>query len=70
MMNATLFPGDNPSFARQFPNPEADSVWENFEILKTIPITKEDVVRLGKDPELVAKFDEEYWGLGDNAYMA
>jgi hypothetical protein len=70
MMNATFFPGQNPGFARQFPNPEADAIWEKFELLRTIPITKEDVIRLGKDPEKVAKFDNEYWGLGDNAYMA
>jgi hypothetical protein len=70
MMNASLFPGDNPGFARQFPNPEADAFWENIELLKTFPITKEDVVKLGKDPETVAKFDDEYWGLGDDAYMA
>jgi hypothetical protein len=70
MMNATLFPGQNPGFARQYPNPEADAIWDKFELLKTVPITKEDIIKLGKDPESVAKFDDPYWGLGDDAYMA
>lgn len=70
MMNASLFPGENPGFARQFPNPDAEEVWENFELLKTFPITKQDVIKLGKDPDTVARFDNEYWGLGDDAYMA
>lgn len=70
MMNATLFPGDNPGFARQFPNPEADAIWEKFEHMRTFPISKEDVRMLGKNPEEVAKFDNEYWGVGDDAYMA
>jgi hypothetical protein len=48
MMNATFFPGQNPGFARQFPNPEADAIWEKFELLRTIPITKEDVIGLEK----------------------
>ncbi|KAJ5037226.1 uncharacterized protein L3040_007403 [Drepanopeziza brunnea f. sp. 'multigermtubi'] len=69
-MNATLFPGPNPSFARQFPNPEADAWWESMEIVRTIPITKEDVIKLGKDPKTVAKFEDGHWGLGDDAYMA
>lgn len=70
MMNATLYPGLNPSYARQRPNPEADAWWDELELLRTIPISREDVIKLGKDPEIVAKFEDRYWGLGGDAYMA
>ena len=70
MMNATLYPGPDPGFARQYPNEEADAMWDELELLRTIPISKDDVLKLGKDPETVAKFEDKYWGLGDDAYMA
>ncbi|KAE8446179.1 hypothetical protein EG329_012404 [Mollisiaceae sp. DMI_Dod_QoI] len=70
MMNATLYPGPTPSYARQHPNPEADAWWDELELLRTIPITRKEVLKLGKDPEIVAKFEDAYWGLGDDAYMA
>jgi len=69
-MNATLYPGPEPGFARQYPNAEADAIWDELELLRTIPITREDVLKLGKDPNIVAKFEDDYWGLGDDAYMA
>ncbi|KAI9743513.1 MAG: hypothetical protein M1818_002826 [Claussenomyces sp. TS43310] len=69
-VNGTLWPGKDPSFARQFPNPEADAIWEEMELLRTVRITEEEVLKLGKDPATVAKFDDDFWGFGDNAYMA
>ncbi|KAF5589030.1 uncharacterized protein FSUBG_11281 [Fusarium subglutinans] len=66
-----LFEAKNPSKWRNSlkPDPEVDEAWEDLEIIRVFPITETEVRRLGKDPELLVKFPEEY-GLGDNAYMA
>lgn len=69
-INGTLFTPENPSIARQIPSPELDALWLDMEILDTHVITKEDVIKLGKDPSTVARFDNDYWGFGDDAYMA
>ncbi|PVH69160.1 hypothetical protein DL98DRAFT_626242 [Cadophora sp. DSE1049] len=69
-INGTLLVPKEPSIARQDPNPEADPIWEDLELIRTIAITGEDVKRLGKNPATAAKFDDEYWGFGDDAYMA
>ncbi|RGP78626.1 hypothetical protein FLONG3_3248 [Fusarium longipes] len=66
-----LFEAKNPSKWRNSlkPDPEVDEAWEDLEIIRVFPITEAEVRRLGKDPELLVKFPQEY-GLGDNAYMA
>ncbi|KAF5691271.1 hypothetical protein FDENT_3505 [Fusarium denticulatum] len=66
-----LFEAKNPSKWRNSlkPDPEVDEAWEDLEIIRVFPITESEVRRLGKDPELLVKFPQEY-GLGDNAYMA
>ncbi|KAF5587860.1 hypothetical protein FPANT_6800 [Fusarium pseudoanthophilum] len=66
-----LFEAKNPSKWRNSlkPDPEVDDAWEDLEIIRVFPITEAEVRRLGKDPELLVKFPQEY-GLGDNAYMA
>ncbi|MCJ1312252.1 hypothetical protein MMC25_005926 [Agyrium rufum] len=51
------------------PGPEADRHWTEFDWIYAIPITRNEIVRLGKDPNLVAKFEDEFWGLGDDAYV-
>ncbi|KAK0119402.1 hypothetical protein ONS95_010854 [Cadophora gregata] len=69
-INGTLLLPKEPSIARQDPNPEADAIWEDLELIRTIVITGDEVKKLGKDPATAARFDNEYWGLGDDAYMA
>ncbi|KAF5554259.1 hypothetical protein FMEXI_2080 [Fusarium mexicanum] len=66
-----LFEAKNPSKWRNSlkPDPQVDEAWEDLEIIRVFPITETEVRRLGKDPELLVKFPQEY-GLGDNAYMA
>ncbi|KAN0122841.1 protein of unknown function (DUF3328) domain containing protein [Hyaloscypha variabilis] len=65
-----LFTPENPSIARQYPNTETDAVWAELELTRTIVISAEDGGRLGKDPETVAKFEDDFWGFGNDAYMA
>ena len=70
-LNGTLWPPKNPSWMRQEPTPEVDAIWETlYEPKDVFPITREDVIGLGKDPETAVKFDNEYWGLGEDMYMA
>jgi hypothetical protein len=69
-INGTLFPPEQPTIARQMPNPAADKVWHDYEKVRPIPLTKSQIIRIGKDPATVAKFDDKIWGLGDDAYVA
>ena len=70
MINGTLFPTEYLSIARQRPSPEVDAAWDVFDNIKTHVITKEQVLKIGKDPATIARFDDEYWGFGADAYMA
>lgn len=69
-INGTLFPPPDPAFSRQEPSEANDIAWEVFENIRTHVVTRDAIVKLGKDPDTVARFDDEYWGLGQNAYMA
>lgn len=69
--NGTLWPGPNPGWSRkEIGDPEAEEIWESFEWIEHFPITQADLVALGKDPETVARFPDEIFELGDNAYIA
>jgi hypothetical protein len=45
-------------------------VWAELELTRTIIISAEDVRKLGKDTETAAKIEDDFWGFGDDAYMA
>ncbi|KAJ6018703.1 hypothetical protein N7522_000770 [Penicillium canescens] len=68
-LNGTLFPLPEISIARQEPSAENDAAWHQYEKVLTHVVTREQIIKLGKDPEKVARFDDEYWGMGDDAYM-
>ncbi|KAH8892520.1 hypothetical protein GQ53DRAFT_861863 [Thozetella sp. PMI_491] len=69
--NGTLYASDQPSIARDFPNQDADDIWdEDIELNHPFPITREQVIKLGKNPDTCAKFEDSVWGLGDDAYVA
>lgn len=70
MINGTLFPPDEPSIARQPPNAEADAIWDEYELLRVIPVSRQTIVRLGKDPETAVKLEDDLWGLGQDVYAA
>jgi hypothetical protein len=70
-INGTIKPRGALSIARQFPNAEADATWEeDIELIRPIPITREQILKLGKNPDTVAKLEDDVWGLGDDAYVA
>ena len=69
--DGTFWPPTNPSFSRLKPRPEADAAWHRLEIKLSdvFPITRQDVINLGKDPETVARFPDEDWGMGSDAFV-
>ncbi|KAF7191497.1 hypothetical protein HII31_06999 [Pseudocercospora fuligena] len=67
--NGSLFPGSDPSPWRQLPGPVSDAAWAEFESIHTLVLTREEILRMGKDPALVAKYSDSYWHLGDDAYI-
>ncbi|KAI1422340.1 hypothetical protein F5Y12DRAFT_763109 [Xylaria sp. FL1777] len=68
-VNGTLYPPKQPSIARQMPNPEADRVWEDYERVRPLRLTKSQLIRMGKDPSKVSKYEDTDWGFGDDAYV-
>lgn len=70
LLNGSLWLGDNPPIWRGLPDSdEVNEAWDSFEYVKPIALTKKQIVAMGKDPAVVAKFDDEHWGLGDDAYV-
>lgn len=72
-IHGTLFPPaeEDMHWAWREPGDSAgEAMWESFELLPMIPITADEVRGLGKDPETVARFDDELFGHGDDAYIA
>ncbi|KAH8655477.1 tat pathway signal sequence [Xylariales sp. PMI_506] len=67
-INGTLLDLDKSIF-RQPPSPEVDAAWERVGSLMPHVISTEDVLKLGKDPEKVARWSED-WGFGPNAHVA
>lgn len=68
-LNGTLFALPEVSIAREEPSAKNDAAWAHYEKVLTHVVTREQIIKLGKDPETVARFDDEYWDLGDDAYM-
>lgn len=51
------------------PNVAADEIWDEWELTRVFPLTKNDIIKMGKDPRYVAKLENDLWGLGDDAYV-
>ncbi|KAF9889307.1 hypothetical protein FE257_007416 [Aspergillus nanangensis] len=49
--------------------PENDDAWEEYEHIRAHIVTREEILKLGKDPDRIARFDDAYWGFGEDAYM-
>ncbi|KAI0601982.1 hypothetical protein F4775DRAFT_603564 [Biscogniauxia sp. FL1348] len=70
LLNGSLWLGDNPSVWRGLPNSaETNAAWDSFEHVKPIALTRAQIIAMGKDPSIVAKFNDDYWHLGDDAYV-
>ncbi|KAF2820824.1 hypothetical protein CC86DRAFT_303992 [Ophiobolus disseminans] len=69
-MNGTFLMPPDPAWSRQMPGPEADEVWDEILIDRFIPVTREQIIKLGKDPKTAVQLRDSDWHLGDNAYMA
>ena len=53
---------------RQLPSPEVDAAWENLTDHGVAYVSSDDIVKMGKDPAVVARLGPEF-GLGPDAYM-
>jgi hypothetical protein len=71
VINGTFFPPqEGGSIMRHQPNPVDDKTWEEWELTRVYPVTREEITKMGKDYTTVAKLEDKDWGLGDNAYAA
>lgn len=69
-INRTLGPRPDVLNKRERSGPEDDATWDHFDNARTHVATREDIPKLGKDPDHVApRCEDSYWGLGDDAYM-
>lgn len=50
------------------PNNASDEIWDEIELTRIFPVTKADIIKMGKDPSTVVKLEDKLWGLGDDAY--
>lgn len=69
-LNGTVAAPSHPSIARQMPNAAADAQWEeDVDLVRIIPITREQIELMGGDVSTTAKLEDKDWGLGDDAYV-
>ncbi|ETS78849.1 hypothetical protein PFICI_08702 [Pestalotiopsis fici W106-1] len=68
--NGDLYPARSRPVGRQMPNPEADAIWDEWEVTRVFPIHADEVRRLGKDLETAVLLEDKYYGRGDDIYAA
>ncbi|THC95118.1 hypothetical protein EYZ11_005402 [Aspergillus tanneri] len=66
-MNATLFPRDPPSIFRREPSAEVDDAWMRIIDTRPIPLSRADVLAIGKDPAQSVRLSSDF-GLGPEVY--
>ncbi|GLA11509.1 hypothetical protein AnigIFM62618_005475 [Aspergillus niger] len=68
-MNSTLLPPPDPSIARQEPGPENDAEWYKYNDTPLFWLTREEIGKLGQNPDTAAKWDRKYWGHDKDLYV-
>lgn len=68
-MEGSISIPEHPQLGKWLPSKETDEAWAKLYYPHTFVLTREEVVKLGKDPNTAARFPDEQWGLGDEAYM-
>jgi hypothetical protein len=58
----------NESIFRQPPSPAVDAAWNRISDLGVIPLTHEQVERLGKNPSTIVEAPAD-WGVGEGSYI-
>ncbi|KAG9240357.1 hypothetical protein BJ878DRAFT_561329 [Calycina marina] len=53
---------------RKDPSPEVNEEWLRFEDIRSYILSKDDVVKLGKDPDTIAKYENDY-GFWEEKYI-
>ena len=66
-MDATFTESEPLSIFRQDPSPEVDRAWARLGDTRPIPLSREDVLAIGKDPDQAIKLPKS-WGLGEDVY--
>lgn len=61
------FLDEDHDILRQAPSPEVDAAWENLTDHGLAYVPSQDIIKMGKDPAVVAHFGPEF-GLRDDAY--
>jgi len=67
-MDATLLNREPPIIYRREPSKEVDKAWEALYDTRPIPLTREQVVAMGKDPASSVKIPSD-WGHGNDSYF-
>ncbi len=70
LINGTFFEPKHPSATRQMPNPAAEKVWSEWDEARVFPVSRAEIIAMGKDPETAVRLPDEQFGLGDDAYAS
>ena len=69
-MQGELLPSDDPLLGRRESGPDTDELWQDYEIQRSFVVSREQVLAMGKDPDITVKYADEMFGFGNDAYMA
>lgn len=69
-LNGELWDGGDLPWYGGLDEEEKEAQWNDLEFIRMIPVTSADLLKIGKDPAKVAKFEDSYWHMGNDSYVA